>query len=1026
VAAFCLALHAFLTLRAHGAGSEYLIDFWQTDQGLPQNTVTAITQTRDGYLWVGTLGGLARFDGARFTVFTSGGASGPGNDRILCLREDRTGALWIGTDGGGLSRYEAGAFTTLTMTNGLLSDRVLSLAEDAQGTLWIGTEGGLNRWAEGRLSLLPEAGGGSATSPAVYGMHVDRSNRLWIASGNRISQFANGGLSTYLAEGLFNRAAFRIVFEDRAGSLWMGKAEPDLLRLRDGKLTAYGEANGLAAGQVFAICESRSGDLWIGAEHGLSRLRGGRWSTYTIADGLANHSVRALLEDREGSLWVGTDGGGLNRLKRRQLTTYTTKDGLTQETVLALSENSAGGVWVGLNGGGLNQGRNGVFAAYKESGLLPSNSAVYSLLAGRDGGFWIGTFGDGLFRVQEGQSTHFSTENGLGSDKILALCEDRDGTLWIGAYQGLFKLGKDGQPGPVTEEPALANIPVTSIIQDQEGALWFGTTGNGLLRYHHDYWTNFTREDGLLSESIRTLYDARDGALYIGTGGGGLSRWKRGVITSVAAADGLPDNVVSQILQDARGDFWLGSNKGIIRVRRLELEAAFDGHRGGLNPILYGKEEGMLGLECTGGFCPAGLKTRDGKLWFSTVNGLVVVDPANVRPNPTPPPVWLERLVIDGRRVELSRALRAEAPAVTVAGTPATPKPAPLLIFPGNHRLEFQYTALSFVAPEKVRFKYQLIGYDQEWVDAGVNRAATYTEVPTGDYWFRVMACNNDGLWNEIAQPLALRVIPPFWKRWWFVALSGLLFTAIVGGAARVISGRKMKRKLERLQQQHAVEKERARIAQDMHDEIGAKLTKISFLSGVAKRDLHEPARAAVEIENISQTARELLRGLDEIVWAVSPQNDSLDGLATYICQHAAEYFQKTDIICRLEIPTDLPHVPVPTDFRHNVYLTVKEALTNILKHSGASEVRIRLQLRASLLVIGIEDNGRGFTAPLADARPANGHGVSGAGRQGCGLSNMRKRIEEAGGRFELVTRPDRGTRITISVALAAHGAKRN
>jgi ligand-binding sensor domain-containing protein/signal transduction histidine kinase len=991
----------FSSGAAQSAAGEYLIDVWQTDQGLPQNTVTALKQTRDGYIWIGTLGGLVRFDGIRFTMF-GGGVLGEGaRDQILCLHEDAAGTLWIGTAGGGISRYAHGRFASLSLANGSAENDVVAIQDAGDGTIWIGTSTGLYSWSRG--AARPEPFDSSGTSPnRIYDLNRGKSGVVWLAGGERVGRIEKGHFTTELSSQLFNGAEFRVVHEDAAGNVWMGSEGPGLLRLREGKLTAFGEANGLAGGRPWAVCESRAGDLWVGMERGLSRLRNGRWITFTIAEGLANNSVRALLEDREGNLWVGTDGGGLNRLKHRQVYSLTVRDGLTHESALALCENSAGGIWIGLNGGGVNEYRAGRITKYSESAVLPPNAAVFSLLSGRDGGFWIGTFGDGLFRVQEGQTARYSSELGAGPDKVLALYEDPAGTLWVGTYTGLFELTKEGR-FIATDIGAASRSPVTSILRDREGVLWVGTSGAGLVSRRGTNVFARTRGAGLSSNFVRALREDAEGAIWIGTGGGGLARWKGGELKSLDTESGLIDNVISQILEDDAGNLWLGSNRGIMKVRKKDLDAVLDGREQIFSGISYGRDEGMPGLECSGGFQPAALRTRDGSLWFSTVKGVVRIDPTAVRPNTVPPSVRIEQIVLDGRSI--------------IPTAPSdTSEPRSVQIRPGNRRMEFQFAALTFVAPDKARFKYQLSGYDPGWVEGGASRSATYTEVPPGDYRFRLMACNNDGVWNEMKPALALTVEAPFWKEWWFFLATGCAFAALVGGTVRFFSGRKLKRKLQRLEEQHAVEKERARIAQDMHDEIGAKLTKISFLSGVAQRALHEPKQAEKEIETISHTARDLLRGLDEIVWAVSPQNDTLDNLATYICQHSDEFFKQTNIHCHLDIPTQLPELPLSADLRHNVFLVVKEALTNVLKHSGATEVKIRLEIHRLTLSVCVEDNGRGFA--VEPAKSQNEKPPEESGRVGNGLRNMRQRVEESGGRFVAETAPAGGARIWFSVQL--------
>ena len=1002
-------------------GREFLVDSWQTDQGLPQNTITAITQTADGYLWLGTLGGLVRFDGVHFTVFSGEEPRGPSGDRVLCLCPGLDGGLWIGTDGGGLSHLIGGKFLNLSAKTGLLNNRVYSLALAENGDLWIGTEGGLNRWRSGTLRSYVEAGGYPFAPEAALDVRWDHAGFLWVACGDRVARLASGRFTTFLMHEPFGAGSFRHVFQDHSGTVWLGSAGAGLFRIHDGKMMAFNEATGLAGPAVQSIYEEHTGASWVGTGHGLNRYAEGKWTKFTIADGLANNSVRAIFEDREGNLWIGTDGGGLNRLKRRQLAAFTLQDGLTSEGVLALCENSAGGLWVGLNGGGLDRERNGIFTPYSESAQLPTNSAVWSLLSGPDGGLWIGTFGDGLFRVQEGQTARYGSAEGLTSEKILALCEDREGILWVGTYDGLFMLSKAGRAAPANLGPELSGSPVTCILEDRAEGLWFGLASKGLVRLSKGKTTTFSIGDGLGSDSIRALYQDTDGTLWIGTGGGGLTRLREGKFATLSTDQGLLDNVVSQILEDDRGDLWLGANRGIMRLKKSEFEAVAAGRIPAVSGIVYGKEEGMPALECTGGFSPAGLKTRDGRLWFSTVAGLVMVDPARAELNKIRPPIIFEDVVVDGQSFgSLMPAVGASRPRQEGGAAAKVVNPPPFIIEPGRRRIEFHYTALSFVAPEKMRFKYQLARFDPDWINAGSSRSAPYTKVPPGKYWFRVAASNNDGAWYEETCSVAIIILPAFWQKWWFLLTCGVLGVLLITMAARYFLGRRLRRKLQRLEEQHALEKERTRIARDMHDEIGAKLAKISFLSGMAQRDLNYPEKVGPEIERISSTARELLRGLDEIVWAVSPKNDTLENLATYICQYADEFFQKTDIRCYLEIPPRLPHIVLPTDVRNNLFLAVKEALTNVLKHSGADEARIQISLENDILAISVADNGRGMPPSKGVSEACEMRGEWASDANASGLANMRQRIEEIGGRFGLDCPTGRGATVTFLFPLGA------
>jgi ligand-binding sensor domain-containing protein/two-component sensor histidine kinase len=974
-----------LSPDAERASTEYRIDVWQTSDGLPGNAVTSIKQTADGYLWIGTLNGLARFDGVRFKIFGEG--SGLPNGRVLCLLAARDDTLWIGTDGGGLASYRDGTFRVLTTKDGLSSDTVLALAEDAAGRIRVGTAEGLSTWANGKF--VDDTTLASARGQPVSALTIDRDGGLWALVGAelRVRQGTNSLRRMETPE----PSAFSSVLTAHAGlsgQVWFGGANGYVGAVSNRLVHVFGEQPGQLLDAIWDVCETRGGDVWAGtASGGLRRLRAGRFTSLTTQEGLSDNSVRCVFEDREGNLWVGTVGGGLNRLKPRKLTTFTTRDGLAHNVIMSLAEDAEGTLWVGSNCGGLTARRNGVFAPFHANYLL-DNECIWSLLPARDGSLWIGTWGGGLFRMQGREVKNFSIARSGNDEPVVALCENREGGLWVGAMQGGLKVFDRDQVREFTTN-GLPTQPVTALLQEADGRLWIGTSGGGLYQFDGGQFTALTRTDGLPSDFIRTLYRDQKRVLWIGTGGG-LARLAEGSIRAFTRAQGLPDDVISQILEDDRGNFWFGCNQGIFRVARRELETVAAGRAPRVNPISYGRAEGMESLECTGGFHPAGLKTRDGKLWFSTVKGLVMVDPERISVNERPPVVQLEAIVVDGVAQSQISDLKSE-----------------IKLGPGVQRVEFHYTALSLVASERNRFKHRLEGLERDWVEAGTQRVATYPRLPAGRYTFRVIAANNDGVWNETGAAFRFTVLPAFWQTWWFIALAGVLVLGGGGWLVRYDSVRRLRRKLHRLQEKHALEKERTRIAQDIHDELGASLTRIALLTELGHKHRDQPDEVSADLGKISVTARDAVRAMDAIVWAVNPRNDSLDHFANYVSQFAEDFFRLTPIRCRLDVPADLPEQPLPTEARHQLFLAVKESLNNVVRHSGAGEVWLRMHCDHGELRIVIEDNGRGLPAT-----------APGTGQDG--LANIRTRAERLGGRLEIESGQGRGTLLRLILPLTA------
>ena len=785
--------------------TQYMHDVWQTEQGLPQNTVTAVAETPDGYLWLGTREGLVRFDGVRFTVFDTRTTPELGHSWVLCLLVDQAGRLWVGTSGGGVVRLEKGRFTRYAAEDGLPSEQVSALLEDRQGRLWVGTDGGGLARSEGSRFLREPSR--EALGSSVRALLEDDSG-VWIATEEGLARLQAGTLTSFTTAQGLSRQSVRALLRERNGALWIG-TDQGLNRLENGRFTVFTTKQGLSHDVVVALREDREGNLWIGTDGGgLNRLQDGRFTAFTTKEGLTNDSVFALHEDREGSLWIGTNLGGLNRLRDGRFTPFTTQEGLSNDFIRAVFEDRAGTVWIATEGGGLNRLKDGRFTAFttKKGGL--SNDTVFALLEDRAGSLWIGT-DSGLNRLKDGRLDVFTANMGLSNDSVLALHEDHEGSLWIGTYAGGLNRLKDGRFTSFTTKEGLSNDTVNTIYEDRAGNLWIGTRGGGLNRLKDGRFTAFTTRDGLSDNQVFALHEDREGSLWIGTYGGGLNRLKDGRFTAITRKQGLFDDVIHRIIEDGRGDVWMSCNKGIFRVSKRELDEVADGKRTRVVPVVYGTADGMRSAECNGG-SPAGWRTRKGTLWFPTTRGVVRIDPDHLPTNPLKPPVAIEEVRVDERVTSSAGGLRLP---------------------PGTQTLEIHYTALSLAAPSGVRFRYRLEGLDEAWVDAGLRRTAYYTRLPHGSYRFRVIACNNDGLWNEEGAALDFTVDPRFHEAGWFRGLVALLFV-LVGPLFHRFRVRRLNRQkavLERLVAERTAEVEAANAQL-------ARLAREDGLTGVANR----------------------------------------------------------------------------------------------------------------------------------------------------------------------------------------------
>ena len=967
------------------------IETWGTDKGLPNSTVTALAQTPDGYLWVGTPSGLARFDGVRFTAFKAQIHPALGDGGVRSLATDSSGVLWIGMSAGELVRMDdADGKVVRSAIVPAGRSAIQTLVAASQGTLWFATaRGALGRLKEDTFLSLP------TISPMPEGP-------LKVLAGFRGAVRVSGSKEMILCageDGLPQRVAFgpelMPLTAARNGGWWFSRADELRLWRGDGWVAGIPLSSN-AVGNVQSAIEDSRGQLWVGSEQrGLFCFSTNAPVQHlTMADGLGSEALLCLFEDARGAIWAGTERGGLSRVRHTPFRVIGRKDGLSSEFVTSVCEASDNEVWVGTDGGGLNLVKqNSVEQPTPTDGLHIPRIRALCLDTRRS--LWLAT-PDG--RLLLGEAGVFKERSALtsGALQISALFEDRRWQLWLGATttNQLVRL--------VSEAPQIFNVPnpsptldVRCFAEDAEGRLLIGTEGSGLFRWDGRDFRQFKRADGLGADTVWALLaDPQEPTLWIGTSGGGLSCLRSNALKTCGTRNGLHDDVICHLVEDGQGWLWFGSHRGIFRVAKAELVEFFAGQRPAVHSVVYGLADGLLTLECAGGIQPAGCQTRDGRLWFTTTKGLVVLNPAEIVPDLKPPSIRIEELLLDD--------------------SPQPSESAELLVKPGSHRFLFRFTALGAEAPERLRFRSRLDGLDPDWVDLGDQRSVQYNGLRPGQYRFRVSAINRDGIRSEADATFAFRVAPQFWETWWFRLAGALTLAGSVAAFVTWTLRRRHRARIERLERLHAVEQERARIAQDIHDDLGASLTQIALLSELAQSQLDEPQAARGHLDHIFTNARNLARATDEIVWALHPKNNAVELSLSFLTRFAQEYLRVAGIACRLDFPTELPDASLPSATRHHLYLALKEALNNVVKHANATEVWLRLACGEGQLSLTIEDNGCGFDPQLV---PGGEKPASGA-RRGHGLDSMAQRMKAAGGTFEQTSAPGKGTLTRFTVPL--------
>ncbi len=986
---------------------DFAVRTWGRSAGLPSDSVTTILQTSDGYLWVGTAAGLVRFDGHTFTPISLPAINTNAPIRITALCEGKSGELWVGTQQEGLMCFDATGLKYFRRGRELLDDNITSLATDSDGRLWIGTRSGLNRWDGSRFTAFTSREG--LADEFVSGIHVARSGAVWITTRSGMYQHQGGRIIPYefQTESQGRSPEFIGAYEDRRGNLW-AFGDTYLINLAEGKRFNYFRGADAASVRIWSLCEGRDGRLWIGTSgRGLFCFGENKFQPVTLSAFHSPNDVRAICEDREGSLWLGTASGGLVQLLPRPVQVLKADQGLPPGLANSLATDAAGRIYVGFESGALFAGGAGRFDPVAGGAGMEGRGFITSLCAGSDQTLWIATLGNGLISVRNGRAMNFTTLNGLADNAVLTLCATPEGALWAGTRAGALHQITNGAVATFTKKHGLSGSAITVLLSRRTGpgGLWLGTEDGEFLQGDAGRFSVVDEVGPAPGHSIAALHEDAKGRVWIGTAGAGLACWTGQRTARWTAQNGLPDDGVQGVVEDAEGDLWLATASGIYRVSRDDVQEALAKAARLRCQLMFETESSSAKPANFGG--PRAVRSPDGHLWFATTEGVLTVDTRTQDAANTPLPVYIENILVNGE--PLQPAAQRAVPSLSQRGSRPVKLPATL------RSIEFQFAALSLFSPEKLRFRHKLEGFDPDWVDAA-ERRATYSRLPYGDYRFRVAASQRDGLWSEAASPFVFQVPTPLWRAPEAIAAYILLTVGAVAGIVRLISHRRLRRHLARLEQQQALERERMRIAQDMHDDIGSKLTKISFLSERAKVESSVGKPVARQIESIASTSRELLQTLDEIVWAVNPHNDTLEHLAAYLAQYASEYFLNTAVECELRLPRQMPEHPVSAEARHNLFLAFEEALNNVLKHAGAAKVRVEMIVNSARFEIVIADDGAGFeltAGPASKSEPvANGK------RGGNGLVNMRQRLADVGGFCDIRSKRGQGTTVSLRIPL--------
>jgi signal transduction histidine kinase/ligand-binding sensor domain-containing protein len=993
-----LSIVAALSVRGEApqASSPFLGTRWTTENGLPQNSVTSIVQTPDGYLWLGTFGGLARFDGVKFTIFNSGNTPALISNRISTLHIGRDGSLWIGAETGEVTRFRDGRFSLFARLGAAASGNqvVWSIYEDRAGSLWVSAgEQGVTRFVAGdaaRAEFYDERHGLPAGT--IKSVCEDRDGNLWVCTifGLAIfnpGQAAQPGSAVKFTDHVKAPAKDQLlrIRPHPDGGLWVLTLVA-LNRLHQGRFTpCLNYPKHITA--VAPVSEMANGDLLF--SYATDRIfQVGRTSgTVTehrlAATGEQERSnvihVYALCTDREGNIWLGTIGDGLLRLSRRRVKMFQPLDRYPESTGGPVLEDRRGNLWFGTQEGLFSLAGDVLTTHFTRNPLKQLDGwrvdAIYEDAAGD---LWFGKI-NGVARYREGRFTEYPLP---GVEMVQAICEDRSGKLWLGTWQGLVQFS-DGKT--YRRADGLVSDDVKFIMEDRDGALWLGTP-QGLGRFRDGRFTNYTTAEGLSNNYVRAVHQDADGTLWLGTYGGGLNRMRNGRIAHVTTRHSLFDDFISRIIAGDDDTFWLLGNRGIFQVSRRALNEVADGQHQSLTCVVYDKADGMDPSEGQGGRQPAGWRARDGKLYFPTIRGTAIVDPS--LGSKLAPPVVIERVVLDGAECDHRQ---------------------PLELKPGEGNLEIHYTGLSFAKADQVRFSYQMSGQQEAWQDVGARRTVYFPQLQPGAYRFSVRAMSPDGVWSEHPASLNIVVKPPFWRTNWFASLAvmALAGLAFLGYRQRVAFYRKRVARQEEFARAliAAQEQDRKRLAAELHDGLGQSLVIIKRRGLLCLEEDEDQEAMREQVEEIVEASKQALEEVREMIFDLRPRQLDELGLTGAV----ADLLARMAGVNGWQLARQLDRVDglLAKESENNLYRIVQESLNNISKHAAATQVSVSLTRQANCVDLTVKDNGRGFAPETSiEADAANGFGL-------CGI---RERVRLLGGQVTIESTPGSGSIVRVTV----------
>lgn len=980
-----LPVLALILAATASAGTNYLVHYWDFESGISVNGLNCLCLGRDGFLWLGAKDGLLRFDGVQFTRETFPESTLVQGNSITALWESEHGQLWLGCESGEVYCWDRRHGTVTPQPQKWPSQPIRSIATDGWGDVWIAlATHDLVRIRDGWILNAPA----SAPTTGTVQHLLPYEGRLYQQFGSVLRLQGGTRESPVWQELRLPETTIQRIAPSHAGGLWVYAND----RIRRWTGTQWGEdRGGLPPGTyINRMMESSSGDLFIGTLYLGMLVYRVDGTLQRLSDGAAGaERIVDVTEDRAGNILACSDRR-LSRIRLNSVGIIPSDDNWGGSRPISVASNGDGTCWMGTEGSGLYHILPGRLEHFGESSGL-SSPFVWSLLAEKNDQLWIGTWGGGLFLGTNNRFRPASNwDLSIHGWAVSALLRDHEGVLWAATNTGLWRLLNDRWV-QVSEDDGSPVMLVRGLQEGRDGRIWLATNGHGLKFWAHGRVTSLGSRDGIPARFISSIHCDQEGGIWIGTRGMGLYWIHQNHYSHLDYLNGLPADDIFHIAEDQRGKFWFSSPSGVFAVTRLELEDAASGQLAQVHPLIIDRDDGLPSSYCSQGTQSAAYMSPEGKFWVPTALGLAVIPTDSITARSDRVPVTITSASIDDRIITPSPDHSIQAPA-------------------GTRRIAVEFTAPSFDNPERIHFRYQLLGLDNRWVDLGPRRNVLFSHLPPGDYTLRIMASNPDRVWNPSPASLVLSINPYFWETEWFRIGCLMLLVLLVGLTVWYIVHRRIRLRLEQLEAQQAIEQERRRIARDIHDELGASLTQIMMMSQAYASPAEGPD--ATLLPRIHSVACAITRSMDELVWAVNPTHDTIESFAAYGARITQELVSAAGLRLRLSIPNQLPEIRLSAGMRHHLLLFLKEAVNNVLRHARAREVSLTLAAADSHLRLEVSDDGQGFTPDIMpeakDTKRQGGHG----------LPNLRRRAQEMGGVMEISSSPQRGTTLRLMVPL--------